>query len=330
MNREVKKYIAKSNDFVSMPKKMSASQRNLLNAILTRVKMNTHIEYVDFTLHELSGIMGVKVTNYEQFRELLQSMKTVLVDKVEAEGISMDSLIGKATLKNNNMGVRFNFTDLANEHFIYLRGKAYTKQLAKSSMFRSIYSHELWDMMSSIKNQKNRSVIISLEDFKIRLGVGEGAYREFSQFRIRVIDPAIREINTKTGMKLTYEQIKVGKGVGFLNFKIASITEEELGRYKEPELFPPGAIPSLAPSPLAWPPPEGDSEEEKLQRAYLTLKKEFRLDEADALLYCKSPHVWRAMYEIRKKAGTPAAVKDAKAHLHQAFYYGKKQDEKKG
>ena len=319
-----KKYIAKSNDFINARKKMSAAQRNLLNALLTRVKMNSRVEFLDFTLHELSEILGVKVTNYEQFRELFRSMKMVTMDKVEVDGITIDSLLGPAKFSHSNMAVRFYFTPLANEHFVDLRGKAYTKQLLRSSLFRSVYSHELWDLLSSIKNKQDKSIIISLEDLRLRFQLNPQTYPTYSQFRVKTLDPAIENINNVTGMTVDYSVMKVGRSVGYLKFEIKSISEEELGRYKEPELFPKGSIPSIVNTPDQG--NEDENNDAKIHKLYSTLVTEFNFTHTDALMLSSEGHQFipKLIYEIRNKRNTPNEIQDPKKFLLQGFYYGSK------
>ena len=66
-----------------------------------------------------------------------------------------------------------------------------------------------------------KTPIINLEDFRAQLGIEENQYKLMSDFKKRVLDLAINDINEKTDIKVTYQQHKKGRSIsGFsFNFK---------------------------------------------------------------------------------------------------------------
>jgi hypothetical protein len=74
---------------------------------------------------------------------------------------------------------------------------------------------------------------ISIDDLKARLGV-EGKYERWDNFRRKILDPALKEVNSeKRGcdINVSYEYLKTGKKVTHLIFKISdnSPKQESLG-----------------------------------------------------------------------------------------------------
>ncbi len=223
-----KAFISKSNNFILSHKRMSIAQRNVLNAILTKVEAKKDIDYVEFTLKEIAELIGITVTNYDQFRQVFSVMKDIEVSGADHEGISLGSLIGETKFLFNGMGIQFKFTDLGKKNFVNL-GPGFTMQRFQSSIFQSIYAHEIWDLISMIKNQKNQEYRISLEDLRKRMFV-EDKYPRFCDFKRRCLDTSVRMINESTGITVEYSTTRVGKAVSEIIFKIININPEEIYR----------------------------------------------------------------------------------------------------
>ena len=299
-----KTYIAKSNDYINSPKKLTAAQRNVLNVILTKVRMNIDIEYVDFGLHEISDLMGITVTNFTQFREVFRTMKEIEVVDMVSEGLRLDNLIGATTFLNNNMGIRFELTDLAKSHFIKLKDVAYTRQLFSSSLFQSVYVHEIWDLICSVKNQRVKSITLSVDDLRSRLMLEPGKYSVFYDFRKRVLEAAKEQINKKTGIKMDYIPIKIGRNIVSIKFVILSMNELE---QHQPEAEPEPVIESTVNS------------RDEYDKMVGLMKGELKFvsDENIQTLANKYPavHFFKQLYQIRIKRGLNTEIKNPEKYL---------------
>jgi hypothetical protein len=287
-----KRYIAKSNDYINSPKHLTAAQRNVLNVILTKIKLNSDIDFIDFQLREISELMGITVTNFEQFRQVFRTMKSIEVVDIASEGLSIDSLIGETVFLHNNMGVRFYLTNMAKNHFVKLHGKQYTKQLLSSSIFQSVYVHEIWDLICQIKNKRVKTIVLSIEDLRSRMMIHPGKYSEFNDFKKRVLEPSKQTINEKTGIKIDYQPIKVGRNIVSVKFMIVSIVEAEQNEVVEI-------------------PPVNSSEDQERMR--IILKKEFKFTDEEIEMLCTkypSNDFFKLLFSIRNRKGSPTEVKN--------------------
>lgn len=79
----------------------------------------------------------------------------------------------------------------------------------------SKYSVRLYEIVIAWKNN-GKTNQISIKDLRDRLGLLDGEYKAIHNFKARVLDASIQEINEKTEINLSYEQHKQGrKIVGF-------------------------------------------------------------------------------------------------------------------
>ena len=92
--------------------------------------------------------------------------------------------------------------------------------LSQTAQLKSVYSSRLYELLIQWRSTE-KTPIINLEDFRAQLGIEENQYKLTSDFKERVLDLAINDINEKTDIKVTYQQHKKGRSIsGFsFNFK---------------------------------------------------------------------------------------------------------------
>ncbi|WP_350562812.1 hypothetical protein [Psychrobacter sp. CAL346-MNA-CIBAN-0220] len=62
--------------------------------------------------------------------------------------------------------------------------------------------------------------VFELKLFRKRLDLGINEYKTMGNFKLRVLDSAVKEINEKTDLKISYEQQKKGRTISGFKFKV--------------------------------------------------------------------------------------------------------------
>lgn len=136
--------------------------------------------------------------------------------------------------KNNNYRERFRWVDgvkywdkegrvslsFSNRIIPYLtllHTQLTSYDLKQISKLNSSYAIRFFELIIQFKNTKNRW--ISLEKLKERLEIPE-KYSRFYDFKRRIIDPSIKNINETTNLFISWDVIKQGKVITGLNFNI--------------------------------------------------------------------------------------------------------------
>lgn len=91
---------------------------------------------------------------------------------------------------------------------------------------RSVYSIRIFELlMSRIKTEKekvqNCTIAITLQEIREACDCVD-LYSEYSNLKLRVIDPAVEDINKNTSCLVTYRCLKAGRKVAALEFNIIS------------------------------------------------------------------------------------------------------------
>lgn len=118
--------------------------------------------------------------------------------------------------------------------------KHFTKYTLDSiSSLKSIYSVRLYELISSFSSLKKLEVF----DYQIlrgQLGIEASEYLRMADFKKRVLDLAVNEINEKTDLKITYQQIKNGKTITAFKFTAAKKrpkSDDNTNKMRDVDLF---------------------------------------------------------------------------------------------
>ena len=104
-------------------------------------------------------------------------------------------------------------------------------QLKQVAQLTSKYAIRLYEFLIAWRNV-GKTPVISLSDFREKLGLEINEYQKMVNFKSRVLEPAIKQINELTDIHVKYEQYKTGRSISGLSFtfkhkKIDSIPSEK-------------------------------------------------------------------------------------------------------
>ena len=92
--------------------------------------------------------------------------------------------------------------------------KHFTSYGATGGKFKSIHAIRLYELL--IQYRTVGKLEISLSDLRLKLGIADGKYHTMNNFKARVLDVGIQQINEHSDIIVKYEQVKTGRTiVGF-------------------------------------------------------------------------------------------------------------------
>lgn len=92
--------------------------------------------------------------------------------------------------------------------------------LEQTAQLKSAYSVRLYEMLAQWVTAK-KTPVLDIEKFRQQLGIGVNEYTRMHQFKERVLENALAEINEKTDLTIKYEQVKSGRNITGFSFKIS-------------------------------------------------------------------------------------------------------------
>jgi plasmid replication initiation protein len=87
-------------------------------------------------------------------------------------------------------------------------------ELQQVANLKSVHSIRLYELL--IQYRTVGKIEISLDDLRLKLGIADGKYLTMNNFKARVLDVGIQQINEHSDIIVKYEQVKTGRTiVGF-------------------------------------------------------------------------------------------------------------------
>lgn len=78
--------------------------------------------------------------------------------------------------------------------------------------FKTVHGAKLFEIMSLYQNRYSRVWMVSIDELKAQLGVQDATYDRFDNFRRRILDRAVAEVNTYAAFNVDMEMIRSGRG----------------------------------------------------------------------------------------------------------------------
>lgn len=229
MDKERYYLVVKSNSMVRTSKyNLSTQEQKVILYIISKIKPDdTEFNEQVFNLKDLCNIFGIEYNskNYINFRNAIQNLsdKSFWIEKDNKE--ILVRWLEYVSIDKDNMTVSVKLN-----HYLepYLLG-AYvntTQYLLHNILaMRSKYSIRLYELMKSYAYLKK--VEIELSTLKKLLSLENNKYPVYKDFRVRVLEPAIDEINKYTEIKIQITPIRTKQAITSILFTIKNKTKAE-------------------------------------------------------------------------------------------------------
>ena len=102
-------------------------------------------------------------------------------------------------------------------------------ELQQVASLKSIHAIRLYELL--IQYRTVGKLEISLSDLRLKLGIADGKYPTMNNFKARVLDVGIQQINEHSDITVKYEQVKTGRQI--TGFKFSFRQKEKQSKAKE-------------------------------------------------------------------------------------------------
>jgi len=115
--------------------------------------------------------------------------------------------------------VAVTFAPALTPYLLQLKSKFTSIELKHILAFKSLYSIRIYELMKSCLFRGG--IEIEMEELREMFGL-EAKLKKASQFRERVLEKAKQEINEHSDLVMNFQELKVGRKIGFIRFSVAT------------------------------------------------------------------------------------------------------------
>ena len=234
------KLVVKDNALINASYYLSLVEQRLLLLGIVEARDNQS-QNNEFTIHVNSYINAFCVddsTAYLSIKDACKHLKKrefTFIRVVNGVSEKVESYwVQSVAYAENSSYVKIRFTDDVMPLITKLEKHFTSYQLEKVKDLTSIYSIRLYELLISWKQTKK--VELSLADLRLKLGVDDDEYKTMCNFKARVLDLAVSQINEHTDITVKYEQVKQGRTITGFKFTFkqkAKATAQQIKRDDE-------------------------------------------------------------------------------------------------
>lgn len=213
----------------------TAGELRLLEVYLSRINpRDPESATVKFTLQEYCEFLGLRMNSKTLKAQLMHFLENVVAVPISGSNeyrlytlFTMAEVRTDPDIRSYMVSIECNpklqpvFFDIAKNGYVKYR-------LRYTASMKSQYSILLYSMLRDWLNTGRKEHEITIDRLRDQFGANDKSYDLFKDFRKRVLDVAVDEINLISDIHVEYSRVKSNRKVVAIKFKV------ELKKYAEP------------------------------------------------------------------------------------------------
>jgi len=214
--------VVKSNDLIQNTRsQLSLQEQKIVLYLISKIRpSDDDFIYQNFNMVEFCKVCGIYCDsggNYKAVKDNIKSLadKSAWV-KLEVGKETLVRWIAKARINERSGTIEIKLDDDMKPYLLQLQERFTQYELIYTLAMKSQYSIRLYELLKSYEFRKWHK--FEMNELKQLLFAEK--YIRFPDFKRKVLDISVREINDLSDIEITYEIIKVGRRYGKIEFSI--------------------------------------------------------------------------------------------------------------
>lgn len=228
VEQEKNMLIVKDNALINASYNLElVEQRLILLAIIEARENGKGINANDpLTVHASTYIQTFNVEKHSAYTSLKEACKSLFARQFSYEEINKNGNLTQYTSRwvskigytKNEATVEIIFAPDVVPLITRLEEHFTSYELEQVAQLQSKYATRLYEILIAWRST-GKTPVLTINEFRKQIGVIDSEYKIISNFKLRVLEPSIKQINDLTDIDVTYEQHKKGRTITGFSFK---------------------------------------------------------------------------------------------------------------
>lgn len=233
----IQKYVVKENELIKSSYDLSTNEQRLILASIASLNSKANLtseQPIDISVEDYYELFNGQIQKANIYAYLLQASnslfeKTIYIYPEQGVRIKLRWL-SKIIHDENTSMVSLQYSKDIIKYLSTIETNFTKYKLENIAQFQSQYSIRFYEWFKQYEDFEQ--TVITIEEIRERLRL-ENKYPDMGNFKKRVIDTALREINKFSDLQITYKTIKQGKSIKAYKFEIAQKPKQESISYEK-------------------------------------------------------------------------------------------------
>ena len=234
--------VTQANGLVSARYALPLAEQRLILAMIAKIQPDDEdFKPYRISVGELAEFIGVaKGSAYLECKKTTENLLKRVLKIDEPDGLLQINWVSSAKYIDGSGMVNLSFDPLLRPYLLKLKGNFTSCKLEMLLSFKSQYTLRMYNLLKQYERLNERE--IELELLRDILGLRKDLHAEYSDFKRNILKPVQNELAEKADLTFEFNEIKYGRSVGAINFRIfskeplASLSDNE--KINPPPLFP--------------------------------------------------------------------------------------------
>lgn len=246
MNPSQNNLVTKSNMLIEANYKLGVVEQKIILCLASNIQP-TDSDFKTYTLgiKEFTNLLGLKGTpKYTELRQITKDLMQKVFEVRMNKKVIQVAWLSYVAYNETEGTIDIRFDPFLRPYLLQLKREFTSYKLENVVKLKSSYAIRIYELLKQYEKIQERT--FRLNDLRKMLGA-EDVYPAYGNFKQRVLVPAQKELKKKTDISFEIEEIKNGRKVEKVCFRITSskkktseqlsFFEGNLGKMKQPNVF---------------------------------------------------------------------------------------------
>ena len=212
--------VTQSNQLMEARYNLSLGEQRLILSMIAKIQPDDEdFKPYRISIGEFADFLGIaKGSAYHECKKITKSLLGRVLEIQEPGRLLQTGWVSSADYIDGTGMVNLSFDPLLKPYLLQLKGNFTSCKLEILLSFKSQYTMRIYMLLKQYERLKERE--IELGQLREMLGIRKDQYKLYANFKTDLLTPVQKELAKKADLYFEFDEIKYGRSVGAIRFRI--------------------------------------------------------------------------------------------------------------
>ncbi len=212
--------VTQANELVESRYNLTMGEQRLIFTMISRIQPEDEdFKPYRISLGELAEFLGIDKNHiYADCKKITKKLLEKVVEIQELGRLLQTHWVSSADYIDGTGVVNLTFDPLLKPYLLQLKGNFTSSKLDMLLSFKSQYTMRMYSLLKQYERLNSREIELHL--LREILGIGKEQYKLYTDFKRNILESTQKELKAKSDLTFEFDEIKYGRRVGAIRFRI--------------------------------------------------------------------------------------------------------------